>query len=270
MFYGSFPQSKGDIKIEDIELEIFQRLVKYIYTDHLQLSKQSVIPLLYAAQKYQIAGLISKCENYLQDNLAVNNACTLFSNAKFFTMDKLQTNALKFIADNAIEVLKSEDFLLLPSENLVDILELDSLRAQEVDVIRAVLRWVDHQLTKSKIKVDGKSRRAVLLNDSILFTLAIPLLSIEEFTSIVIPCGILTDEEQLLIFKAITMPNSPSSCGKFRIHPREGTKVLEVTVYDILNPGNAFPNMHTAPFHSQFINQWGNLQAETFLSKQTK
>ncbi|VDH96034.1 Hypothetical predicted protein [Mytilus galloprovincialis] len=79
--------------------------------------------------------------------------------------------------------------------------------------------------------------------------------------------GILTDEEQLLTFKAITMPNSPSSCGKFRIHPREGTKVLEVTVYDILNPGNAFPNMHTAPFHSQFINQWGNLQAETFSVK---
>ncbi|CAG2207955.1 unnamed protein product [Mytilus edulis] len=235
-----------------------------MYTDRLLLSKNSVIPLLYAAQRYQIAGLISKCENYLQDNLAVNNACTLFSNAKFFTMDKLQTNALKFIAENAIEVLKSEDFLLLPSENIVNILELDSLRVQEVDVIRAVLRWVDHQLTKSKIKVDGKSRRSVLLQDSIIFTLAIPLLSIEEFTSIVIPFGILTDEEQLLIFKAITMPNSPSSCGKFRIHPREGTKVLEVTVNDILNPSNAFNNMHYDPFHSQFNNQWGNLQAETF------
>ncbi|CAG2257735.1 BTBD1_2 [Mytilus edulis] len=89
MFYGSFPQSKGDIKIEDIVLEIFQRLV---------------------------------------------------NNAKFFTMDKLQTNALKFIADNAIEVLKSEDFLCFLQKNLVDILELDSLRAEEVDVIRAVLR----------------------------------------------------------------------------------------------------------------------------------
>ncbi|VDI55300.1 BTB/POZ domain-containing protein 3/6 [Mytilus galloprovincialis] len=225
MFYGSFPQSEGDIRIEDITLETFQTLVRYMYTDHLLLSKKNVISLLYAAQKYQIAGLISKCENYLQDNLAVNNACTIFSNTKFFTMDTLQTNALKFIADNAIEVLKSEDFLLLPSENIVYILELDSLRVQEVDVIRDVLRWVDHQLTKSKIKVDGKSRRSVLLKDSILFTLAIPLLSIEEFTSIVIPCGILTDEEQLLIFKAITMSNSPLSCGKFRIHPRDGTKL---------------------------------------------
>lgn len=28
MCYGSFPQSEGDIRIDDIELETFQRLVK--------------------------------------------------------------------------------------------------------------------------------------------------------------------------------------------------------------------------------------------------
>ncbi|XP_063415861.1 BTB/POZ domain-containing protein 6-A-like [Mytilus trossulus] len=159
MFFGSFPQRGGDIRIEDIDLNTFRIVMKYLYTDHLQLSKDSVIPVLYAAQKYQIAGLISKCENYLQTSLAVHNACTLFSHAKFFTMDKLKTNALKFIADNAMEVFKNDDFLLLSSENLVDIIKLDSLCVPEVDVFRAVLSWVDLKLTQSKIKIDGESRR---------------------------------------------------------------------------------------------------------------
>lgn len=267
MFYGSFPQSKGDIRIEDITLETFQRLVKYLYTDHLQLSKQSVIPLLYAAQKYQIAGLISKCENYLQDNLAVDNACTLFSHAKFFTMAKLRTNALKFIADNAIDVLKNDDFLLLLSEDLVDILKLDSLCVQEVDVIRAVLKWVDLKLTKSKNKIDGKSRRAVLLKDGILFTMAIPLLSIDEYTSVVIPSGVLTDEEQLQIFKAITIPNNASACGKFRVSQRKGGRVVEVSVSDIVYPGNNRSGDINAGMFFQYC---ANMQPENLSVKANK
>ncbi|XP_071125670.1 BTB/POZ domain-containing protein 6-like isoform X2 [Mytilus edulis] len=237
MFYGSFPQSEGDIRIDDISLNTFKELMKYLYTDYLQLTKKSVIPLLYAAQKYMIAGLISKCENYLQDSLAVKNACTLFSHANLFTMTKLRANALKCIADNAIDVLKDDDFLLLLPKDLVEILELDSLCVQEVDVIRAVLKWVDRKLTKSKNKIDGKSRRDVLLKDGILFTMAIPLLSIDEFTSVVIPSGVLTDEEQLQIFKAITIPNKALACGKFRVSPRKGGRVVEVFVNDIVYPG---------------------------------
>ncbi|CAC5374321.1 BTBD3_6 [Mytilus coruscus] len=259
MFYGSFPQSEGDIRIEDICLNTFQTLMRYLYTDDLQLSKDSVIPLLYAAKKYQIAGLISKCETYLQDNLAVNNVCSLFSNAKFFTMGKLKLNALKFIGENAIEVLKNDDFLLLPSADLVDILRLDSLCVPEVDVFRAVLKWVDHEMTKNKNA--GKSRRAIFLKDGILFTIGIPLLSLEEYTSVVIPSGVLTDEEQLQSFKAITIPNNASTCGKFRKRPRIGCRVTEISVDDILYPGNNYPKMN---------NQWVYLQSETLSVRANK
>ncbi|VDH88882.1 BTB/POZ domain-containing protein 9 [Mytilus galloprovincialis] len=254
MFYGSFPQSEGDISIEDISLNTFKRLMGYLYTDHLQLTKDSVIALLYAAKKYQIAGLISKCETYLQDNLDVSNACSLFSNAKFFTMEKLKINALKFISENAIEVLKNEDFLLLPSEDLVDILKLDSLCVPEIDVFRAVLKWVDNELTKNKTLIAGKSRRAYFLKDGILFTIGIPLLSLEEYTSVVIPSGVLTDEEQLQSFKAITIPNNASTCEKFRKRSRIGCKVTEISIDDILYPCNHCPKMN---------NQWVYLQSET-------
>ncbi|CAG2207956.1 BTBD3_6 [Mytilus edulis] len=235
MFYGSFPLRQGEIRIEGITWDIFRIFLKYLYSDHLQLSKDSVIPLLNAAQKYQIGELISKCENYLQDNLAVNNACTLFNYAKVFTMDKIQTTALRFIADNAFDVLKNDDFLLLSSENLVDILKFDYLCVQEVGVILAVLRWVDHKLTNSKIKVDGKSRRAVLLKDE--------------------------EEELQILKKDVSIPNSLLSCGKFMVRPREGPRVMEISVDDILNPGKVPNNTH---------NQWVTLQEETFSIKANK
>lgn len=221
---------------------------------------------MYAAQKYQIAGIISQCENYLQDNLATDNACTLFSTAKLFTMAKLKTNALKFIADNAAEVFKNDDFLKLLSEDLVDILELDSLCVQEVDVIRTVLKWVDSKLTKSNNRIDGKSRRAVLLKDDILFTMAIPLLSLEEFTSVIIPSCILTDEEQLQIFKSISIPNNASSCGKFRVSLRKGGRVEEVFVKDILYPSKK----KSVNVWATFSKNWTNLQAVTLSVKANK
>ncbi|VDI13201.1 Hypothetical predicted protein, partial [Mytilus galloprovincialis] len=182
-------------------------------------------------------------------------------------MAKLRTNALKYIADNAIDVVKNDDFLMLLSEDLVDILKLDSLCVQEVDVVRAVLTWVDHKLIKSKNRIDGKSRRSVLLKDGILFTMAIPLLSLEEFTSVVIPSSILTDEEQLQIFKAITIPNNALTCGIFRVRPREGGRVVEVSVNDIVYPGN---NRSGDINSSMFSGYCSTLKTETLIVKVNK
>ncbi|CAG2257733.1 BTBD3_6 [Mytilus edulis] len=227
MFYGSFPQSEGDISIEDISLNTFKRLMGYLYTDHLQLTKNSVIALLYAAKKYQITGLISKCETYLQDNLDVSNACSLF-------------------------------------KDLVDILKLDSLCVPEIDVFRAVLKWVDNELTKNKTLIAGKSRRAYFLKDGILFTIGIPLLSLEEYTSVVIPSGVLTDEEQLQSFKAITIPNNASTCEKFRKRSRIGCKVTEISIDDILYPFNHCPKMNNQLNFNIKIDTVTNIENEDF------
>lgn len=68
--------------------------------------------------------------------------------------------------------------------------------------------------------------------------MAIPLLSIDEYTSVVIPTSILTAEEQLQMCKATSNPSSASSFGKFRVRPRKGGRVVEVSVTDIRDPNS--------------------------------
>jgi hypothetical protein len=47
-------------------------------------------------------------------------------------MAKLSTGALEFIAQNAMKIFNSEDFLSLSPANLLDTLQLDSLCISEV------------------------------------------------------------------------------------------------------------------------------------------
>lgn len=177
-------------------------------------------------------------------------------------MDKFQARALRFRADNATDVMKNVDFLSLSAKKPFDILKFDYLRVQEVGVIFAVLRCVDIKLTQSKSKIDRKSRRCVLLKDGILFNMAIPLLPIDEYMSIVMPCEILTEDKELHILNEDTsIPNCPSSCRKFKVRSREETTVVMISVNKICYAGCVPANTH---------NQWVTLQEERFSIKANK
>ncbi|CAG2256651.1 BTBD3_6 [Mytilus edulis] len=84
MFYGAFPQQNRDVEIIDIKPSTFNLMLRYIYTDRLQLTGKIVISLLYAAQKYQMQSLLTLCETYLRNNLWIRSACTIYSKTKLF------------------------------------------------------------------------------------------------------------------------------------------------------------------------------------------
>ena len=197
-----------------------------------------VIPLLYAAQKYQLPALLSKCEVFLSEHLDVKNACTIYSQAKFFSMAQLEKGALEFIAQNAMKIFNSEDFLSLSPANLLDTLQLDSLCISEVNIFRSVLKWAESKLSRSKKLISGESRRRIMLQCNILYMIGVPLLTLEEYTTVVVPSNVLTDGEQLCVFKAITMKNNSDSkiTTKFRMHPRKGSNVINLSVDGILFP----------------------------------
>ena len=203
----------------------------------MDLNGTVVISLLYAAQKYQLPALLSKCEVFLSEHLVVKNACTIYGQAKFFSMTKLNKGALEFIAQNAMKIFNSEDFLSLSPANLLDILQLDSLCISEVNIFRSVLKWAESKLSQSKKLISGESRRLIMLQSNILYMIGIPLLTLEEYTTVVVPSDVLTDEEQLSVFKAITMKNNSVSktTTKFRMRPRKGSNIINLSVDAILS-----------------------------------
>jgi len=167
----------------------------------------------------------------------VKNACIIYSQAKFFSMTKLKKGALEFIAQNAMKIFNSEDFLSLSPTNLLDILQLDSLCISEVNIFRSVLKWAESKLSQSKTLINGESRRRIMLQCNILYMIGIPLLTLEEYTAVVVPSDVLTDEEQLCVFKAITMKNNSDSkiTTKFRMRPRKGGNIINLSVDAMLS-----------------------------------
>lgn len=67
---------------------------------------------------------------------------------------------------------------------------------------------------------------------NILYLIAIPSLSFEEFTITVVPSVILTNEKQLMLFKAITM-NQFNPCSKFRLHLRKERDAVTISLSDL-------------------------------------
>ena len=166
----------------------------------------------------------------------MNNACSIYGQAKFFSMTKLNKSALEFIAQNAMKIFNSENFLSLSPANLLDILQLDSLCITEVNIFRSVLKWAESKLSQSKQLISGESRCRIMLECNILYMIGVPLLTLEEYTSVVVPSDVLTDEEQLCVFKAITMKNnSDSKITKFRMRPRKGGNIINLSVDAMLS-----------------------------------
>ncbi|XP_071125657.1 BTB/POZ domain-containing protein 6-A-like [Mytilus edulis] len=233
MFYGTFPQENGGVDIMDIKPSTFNLMLRYMYTDRVQLRGNIVISLLYAAQKYQLQSLLTLCETYLRNNLWIRSACTIYSKTKLFSLETLKKDTLKYISLNAAEIFEDEDFLAVPANDLVDIMMLESLDISEVKLFQSILKWVDVKLGKAQKLITGQNRRGILLSYGILYLIAFPSLSLDDFTKIVVPAGVLTDEEQLQLFKAITM-NEVSIRTKFRIKPRSIGKVIKIAIDDIL------------------------------------
>ncbi|VDH92906.1 Hypothetical predicted protein [Mytilus galloprovincialis] len=189
MFYETPLQNDENIEIPDIYPAVFQSMLRYIYTDQLNLNDKTVIQMLYAAEKYQIVSLIFQCEDFLQRNLGINNACTIYNQAKVFSLKELKNKALHFIVKNACEVFKSDDFLAISSEDMNDFLKLDSLCISEVTLFESILKWADTNLRKSRKSITGETRREVLLQHDVLYLLGFPQLPLEDFTELVVPSG---------------------------------------------------------------------------------
>jgi hypothetical protein len=62
----------------------------------------------------------------------------------------LQKNCLKIISEKTSEIFASRDFLSLPEEAVISILQVDELTCEEIEVFKACLTWAQKN---SKISV---------------------------------------------------------------------------------------------------------------------
>ncbi|KAG7275349.1 hypothetical protein CRUP_007905 [Coryphaenoides rupestris] len=138
--------ARSVFRIPGVSAEAMGLLIEYAYKCHVEVSWDNVELLLEAADQFSIMVAVEACSDFLARQLSVENAVGIWQITGHYMMPELRQRAYRFILHCFEAVARdSEEFLVLPPEELLGILGEDGLNApREEAVFQAVLRWVSH------------------------------------------------------------------------------------------------------------------------------
>lgn len=229
MFFGpDSEKQESEITIRDVRATTFRVLLRYMYMDAVEFDGNTVLHVLYAAKKYELEHLIMECEHFLQTAIDVNNVCSMYNQASFYEMDMLQEKCIEFICMNANDVFDTDDFLKLTPAAILNILKSGALGVEEeLDVFKAAVRWAKHHCEKKGFDPSPKNQRAWL--GEALYRIRMPIIPVQDFTTTVVESEILSQEEQVELYKYMTSHRNPDTeetleqVGKFDAKHRPGS-----------------------------------------------
>ncbi|KAJ8668481.1 hypothetical protein QAD02_010144 [Eretmocerus hayati] len=118
MFENDMLEKKlNHIDIEDVDDEVMEKVLTYLYTDRLQFTKNSALDILAAAQKYQIPGLKTLCSKVIVENLSDENMIESLISADFLGILELKSQILKVVAQHIKRLTKMKEFDTLLSSH---------------------------------------------------------------------------------------------------------------------------------------------------------
>lgn len=149
MFTGELEESRQtEVTIRDIDENAMELLIDFCYTSHIIVEESNVQTLLPAACLLQLAEIQDICCEFLKRQLDPTNCLGIRAFADTHSCRELLRIADKFTQHNFQEVVtESEEFLLLPVGQLVDIICSDELNVRsEEQVFNAVMAWLKYNV----------------------------------------------------------------------------------------------------------------------------
>lgn len=206
-FNGQIATRDSVIDIPDVEPAAFIALLKFIYSDEVNIGPETVMTTLYTAKKYAVPALEKACVEFLKRNLSSDNAFMLLTQARLFDEPQLAALCLETIDKSTSEALNAEGFTDIDHETLCVVLERDTLGIRESKLCTAVFRWSEAECKRLDKQPTPENQRQVL--GRALQLIRFPLMSIEEFATGPAQSGILEDKEVVQLFLYFTVNPKP-------------------------------------------------------------
>ncbi|CAI5449723.1 unnamed protein product [Caenorhabditis angaria] len=131
-----------EIELPDVEPPAFLTLLKFLYSDEVNIGPESVMTTLYTAKKYAVPAMETACVEFLTQSLEADNAFMLLTQAKLFDEPQLEQLCLELIDRNTIEALNGDGFTEIDLNTLCDVLMRDTLRIRELHLFQVSLSVV--------------------------------------------------------------------------------------------------------------------------------
>ncbi|XP_072908895.1 LOW QUALITY PROTEIN: kelch-like protein 20 [Hemitrygon akajei] len=152
MFTSELAESRQtEVLIRDIDERAIELLIEFAYTSQIIVEENNVQTLLPAACLLQLTEIQETCCEFLKRQLDPSNCLGIRAFADTHACRELLRVADKFTQHNFQEVMESEEFMLLPANQMIDIISSDELNVRsEEQVYSAVVSWVKYNIQERR------------------------------------------------------------------------------------------------------------------------
>ncbi|KAM6180856.1 BTB/POZ domain-containing protein 1 isoform 2-T2 [Erethizon dorsatum] len=207
MFNGGMATTSAEIELPDVEPAAFLALLRFLYSDEVQIGPETVMTTLYTAKKYAVPALEAHCVDFLTKHLRADNAFMLLTQARLFDEPQLASLCLDTIDKSTMDAISAEGFTDIDIDTLCAVLERDTLSIRESRLFGAVVRWAEAECQRQQLPVTFGNKQKVL--GKALPLIRFPLMTIEEFAAGPAQSGILSDREVVNLFLHFTVNPKP-------------------------------------------------------------
>uniref|UniRef100_A0A674MU92 Kelch-like family member 5 n=1 Tax=Takifugu rubripes TaxID=31033 RepID=A0A674MU92_TAKRU len=146
MFTSDVREAKQDeVKMEGVDPDALWVLVQYAYTGRLELREDTIESLLSASCLLQLSSVVQACCSFLMKQLHPSNCLGIRSYADAQGCRDLQRAAHAYTMEHFLDVVGSQEFLLLPVEEMERLLLSDDVNVPEEEtMVTSLLTWVSH------------------------------------------------------------------------------------------------------------------------------
>ncbi|NWX46393.1 KLHL4 protein, partial [Steatornis caripensis] len=148
MFTNDVREAKQEeIKMEGVDPDALKALVRYAYTGILELKEDTIESLLAAACLLQLSQVVEVCCSFLMKQLHPSNCLGIRSFGDAQGCTELLKVAHTYTMEHFTEVIKNQEFLLLPANEIAKLLSSDDINVPDEEAIfQALMMWVRHDL----------------------------------------------------------------------------------------------------------------------------
>ncbi|CAB1329607.1 unnamed protein product, partial [Coregonus sp. 'balchen'] len=140
---SQFSSSFLQLRLELCEDEMSESRQTHVTLHDIDPQALEQLTLLPAASLLQLNGVRDACCKFLLSQLDPSNCLGIRSFADTHSCSDLLKSAHKYVLQHFVEVSKTEEFMLLPLKQVLDLISSDNLNVpSEEEVYRAVLSWL--------------------------------------------------------------------------------------------------------------------------------
>lgn len=156
MFTGGLRECEmNSVTLQGVCPLIMGHLLYFMYTSEIAVNESNVLHLLPAATMFQISHVIDACCVYLENQLDASNVIGIGNFAQQHGCMDVYRKCNEFIDQHFVQVSQEEEFLQLGACQLVQLIRRDQINVRcEKEVYEAVLRWVKHEDSTRKAKME--------------------------------------------------------------------------------------------------------------------